>query len=232
MTGVLLQLTGSSPGRLPRLWTREEDTDDRPFSFVDHAHKLRVHRVEDGWRISPVSPSVSLDSPSVSLAPPSHLHHHHYYYYVHTAALHPATIPTQDVWYRCGRAGEREETTLSFEHYGLVTSHDHPARMRDLGEDLFVYRRHMRIFWYVDPVTGETHHSGAKTDPTYHVYGKRYCPFCRKSMSANNFVTQHLPQMHRIAPPSEDCDGLQEVRAFSARLESLPPSALLSLSLS
>ena len=75
-----------------------------------------------------------------------------------------------------------------------------PYDMDDLGADFFLRVKNNKLIWYVDPATGETMHSGAKAAGSKDKPGQRYCPLCRKCFSANNFVSQHLKNLH--TPPN------------------------------
>lgn len=98
-------------------------------------------------------------------------------------------------------------------------SEDAPFTVDELGDDVFVRGVHSGVIWFVCPTTGETYHSAAKpgtgvagrTRP-----GKRWCHICRKCFSANNFSSQHLPNMHRPPPlgaitVSRGADGAVEL---------------------
>lgn len=104
-------------------------------------------------------------------------------------ALHPVTVWT-DEWRRKDEHGRWGPSGVRFDHASLRTSPSLPMTMDDLGWDYFVRRRVIAPVWYVDPVTGSVHHSGSKM--LEGKAGKRYCSRCRKSSSANNFVSQHL----------------------------------------
>lgn len=61
----------------------------------------------------------------------------------------------------------------------------------------------MPIIWYRDPVTGQVHHTGAKVKRGR--TGRKFCSVFRKSISANNFWSQHVDKVH------PDCKTSQEV---------------------
>ena len=60
----------------------------------------------------------------------------------------------------------------------------------DLGRDYFVRVPQKQPVWFVHPHDNTLVHSGK--------YGKRYCSYCDKLSSANNFAHQHLPSCLRI----------------------------------
>ena len=68
--------------------------------------------------------------------------------------------------------------------------------MEELGYDYFVRATPAsRPIMFIDPRTGSVEHSAAK--PVSNKQGKRYCPYCNQSYSANNFCHQHL-KVHGI----------------------------------
>ena len=102
-------------------------------------------------------------------------------------AMHPVTVHP-DEWYCNGRP-----CPLSFDHVPMTTSKEFPVDMDILGLDYFNRKRPIsRILWFRTP-DGEVYHSGAKGSPP----GKRYCHFCRRVFSANNFSSQHMRKIHR-----------------------------------
>merc|ERR1719240_2080330 len=77
-----------------------------------------------------------------------------------------------------------------------------PFHIEDIGADFFMRIRTTKLVWYVDPTTGEVVHSGAKNAGARARPGKRYCPLCCQCFSANNFVSQHLKNLHTPEAPS------------------------------
>ena len=65
--------------------------------------------------------------------------------------------------------------------------------------------------------------AGAKGKP-----GKRYCPLCQQCFSANNFVSQHLKNLHTPPPPTAPAvasDG-QGGALLTWKVETCPPGAM------
>lgn len=79
---------------------------------------------------------------------------------------------------------------------------ERPFRMEDIGADFFVRVKTTKLVWFYDPSTGEVVHSGAKNAGKGARPGKRYCPLCCTCFSANNFVSQHIKNVHTPPPPS------------------------------
>ena len=77
-----------------------------------------------------------------------------------------------------------------------------PLLLEDLGEDFFVRIRATKLVWFVDPKTGLAAHSGAKAAGSLSKPGVRYCPVCAACFSANNFQSQHIPNVHKPPAPS------------------------------
>lgn len=127
----------------------------------------------------------------------------------YTTALHPTTVFFFE-WlaYECDAARRWRPLELTFAHVALrgATSPVHPVTLDRLGLDFFVRHRQTSVVWFVDPHTGEVQHSGAKACRE-HGPGKRYCSLCGRSFSANNFVTQHMRNIHpyhRVSPTEAD----------------------------
>ena len=87
----------------------------------------------------------------------------------------------------------------------LTSSPQAPLHLDDIGLDFFVRLRITRPVWFVDPMTGRTRHSGAKcrdklakgaSKRPKRNGGVRFCPTCFGCFSANNFVTQHMRNVH------------------------------------
>jgi len=81
-------------------------------------------------------------------------------------------------------------------------SEAHPFRIDDIGADFFMRVKTTKLVWFIDPTTGEVVHSGAKNAGVRARPGKRYCPLCTTCFSANNFVSQHVKNLHTPPPPS------------------------------
>ena len=112
-----------------------------------------------------------------------------------SVARHPATI-FQGQWRVRNRAtGRMEDSSLLFHHDRIKSSPQHPLTMEDLGVDFFARRTGTKIGWYGDPVSYTVHHSGANGNDGG-CAGKRFCPICMRSFSANNFVSQHMRLQH------------------------------------
>ena len=75
-----------------------------------------------------------------------------------------------------------------------INDKHNPFRMSELGEDFFMNRDAHNIVWYIDPNTKKVHHSGTKERDGK--AGKRWCSICQKSVSSNNFLSQHLRTLH------------------------------------
>lgn len=79
------------------------------------------------------------------------------------------------------------------------TSKKRPLSMDDIGLDFFTTWMCSRGFWVRDPTTRQVVFSGAKGFKGDMSTGRRYCPFpeCKgKAFSANNFVSQHMKNVH------------------------------------
>lgn len=110
-------------------------------------------------------------------------------------ARHPATI-FEGQWRVLNRTtGCMEDSLLVFYHDSIQSSPQKPLTMDELGIDFFIRRLGTKIVWYVDPISYKVHHSGAKENDDG-CAGKRFCPFCMRSFSANNFVSQHMRVKH------------------------------------
>ena len=79
---------------------------------------------------------------------------------------------------------------------------DQPLLLEELGEDFFVRVRATKLVWFIDPKTGLPAHSGAKAAGSQNKPGVRYCPVCAACFSANNFQSQHIPNVHKPPAPS------------------------------
>lgn len=122
-------------------------------------------------------------------------------------ALHPTTV-APDEWDANHELPQAPSPV--FEHVGLeeASSPQTPLSLHGLGLDFFVRgspAARPSILWYIDPHTGQVHHTGTKCKGGRH--GKRYCALCGKSISSNNFVGQHMS-----THPSEWVTTLDDVR--------------------
>lgn len=76
-----------------------------------------------------------------------------------------------------------------------------PLLLEELGDDFFMRVRATKLVWFVDPNTGAVCHSGAKAAGAQNKPGVRYCPVCAATFSANNFQSQHVPNVHKPSAP-------------------------------
>jgi len=81
-------------------------------------------------------------------------------------------------------------------------SENEPYRLDEIGADFFLRIKTTKLVWFIDPTTGEVTHSGAKASGSKGKPGKRYCPMCNACFSANNFVSQHLKNLHTPPAPT------------------------------
>ena len=157
--------------RIPEYWERSENM------FYDQQISMTLLRVYGTWRI------VNLMGECVAEASSN--------------AQHPVTV-LQGQWRVFDSdMNAHRDSDLYFIHHELITSPMQPIEMEDLGVDYFVRMNSTKILWYVDPHTRNVYHSGAKADKDCRL-GKRYCSFCHKSFSANNFVSQHMRNLHSM----------------------------------
>lgn len=124
----------------------------------------------------------------------------------HSDAEHPNTV-AQDSWRLASPESARLEPCTDFQIVteGPNTEHE-PFLLEEIGIDFFlrVQLKSRKVIWFEDPITGSVFHSAAKssgaaggrTQP-----GKRFCHVCRKCISANNFHSQHLANLHRPGAP-------------------------------
>ena len=79
---------------------------------------------------------------------------------------------------------------------------DRPLDLRAVGLDIFVQNApQRRVFWFRNPACpSEVYHTCAKVrvGQKDRATGRRYCHLCHRVISANNFVHQHLRQMHSL----------------------------------
>ena len=107
-------------------------------------------------------------------------------------------------------------------------SQTQPFSLEDIGYDFFLRVKTTKLVWFVDPTNGETVHSGAKAAGSKSKPGKRYCPLCQQCFSANNFVSQHLKNLHTPPPPTAPAvasDG-QGGALLTWKVETCPPGAM------
>lgn len=71
---------------------------------------------------------------------------------------------------------------------------DNPCMLEDVGDDYFTRLHRSKILYWKQSYDSKSFHSGAKRK--HDALGKRYCWVCKETISANNFVSQHL-RMHR-----------------------------------
>jgi len=176
-------------GRLNTIWekdTAEPEVNGFPH-FTNAKGSLHLFRTLEGlWEIAP-----ELDAGTGAFA------------VARTSACHPNTIKPGE-WKLPEAGGWAAAEGFMVTTEGPNTE-DHPFDVqRDLGADFFlrVPRHWQRIVWYRDPSTGEAMHSGAKVAGAAKKPGKRYCPLCKHSYSANNFVSQHVRKMHTPPAPT------------------------------
>lgn len=142
-------------------------------------------------------------------------------------ARHPNTVragewllpkPPDGVWLPA--------TDFHLRHEGPNTELQ-PYTLDDLGCDFFLRVKTTKLVWFVDPSTGETVHSGAKGAGSKGKPGKRYCPQCKLCFSANNFVSQHLKNLHTPPPPSPPTVGSDGTGGalLAWRVDNCPPGA-------
>jgi hypothetical protein len=118
--------------------------------------------------------------------------------------LHPITV-LQGEWFFHGNNSTTQSNIYFYMNwYGSCSQ---PLDLEnDVGLDVFVRLRLPKPIWYINPVTHEKVHSGAKY--LNGKLGRRYCWICNCSVSANNFVSQHLKQVHR---PVDVCYNVLDV---------------------
>mmetsp|Transcript_18728 Transcript_18728/g.52043 ORF Transcript_18728/g.52043 Transcript_18728/m.52043 type:complete len:564 (-) Transcript_18728:908-2599(-) len=124
----------------------------------------------------------------------------------HNDAQHPNTVDRDD-WLLISASTGRLEPHLDFSlNTEGPNTERQPFLLEELGNDFFsrVHLKSRKVVWFVDPVTGLTFHSAAKAcggEGGRTVPGKRWCHICEKCISANNFQSQHLTQLHRPSRP-------------------------------
>lgn len=124
-----------------------------------------------------------------------------------TLALHPTTIVEGEWSVKRRRAWHHH--SMHFAHTPINTSPTRPISLDLLGRDFFMRHRTSSLIWYIDPTSGCTVHSGSKAHEGK--TGVRFCARCNLSISANNFVHQHMRKMHANDPrPGQS--GMDKVR--------------------
>lgn len=170
---VVLEVHDSTT-TLPSLW---ESTDD-PDLFHSVADLFDLCSTDSGWQV--------IDREGTAVARAA------------THALHPTTVHVGEWMLYDG--GEWKCTDLRFVHRPLQTSRENPITLDELGFDYFLRHKPTKPIWFVDPITGETVHSGSKRMRYDEAPGVRYCPLCRCCISSNNYVTQHMRILHPEQP--------------------------------
>ena len=117
---------------------------------------------------------------------------------------HPNTVTPQSWRLATGEAELQPCESFEVECDGPNTV-EQPFEMVDLGADFFFRAQiRRRVIWYRCPRADEVFHSGAKGGGDRRDRpGKRFCPLCQNSFSANNFKSQHVANLHRPAAPTE-----------------------------
>ena len=117
---------------------------------------------------------------------------------------HPNTVTPQSWRLATGEAELQPCESFEVECDGPNTV-EQPFEMVDLGADFFFRAQiRRRVIWYRCPRADEVFHSGAKGGGDRRDRpGKRFCPLCQNSFSANNFKSQHVANLHRPAAPME-----------------------------
>jgi len=124
----------------------------------------------------------------------------------HNDAEHPNTVDRADWLLLCaqtGQLGPHSDFSLATEG---PNTEQQPFLLEELGTDFFfrVQPKSRRVMWFVDPQSGAVVHSAAKacgSDGGRAMPGRRWCHICQKCVSANNFHSQHLAQLHRPGRP-------------------------------
>jgi len=184
----VLMSKGAPPdhGKLNVEWTHDtaEPLVNGVPHFVNVKERLHLFRNKTGmWTISP-----DVDA-GIAFA------------IARTTALHPNTIRVGE-WQLPGKKGWANSSSFKVCIEGPNTEECPYDVHADLGEDFFLRVRTTKVIWYKDPSSGEVVHSGAKASGNSKRLGKRYCPLCRQCYSANNFVSQHVKNMHTPPAPT------------------------------
>jgi len=173
-------------GRLNTTWERdaaEPEVNGFPH-FTNAKGSLHLFRTAEGlWEIAP-----EIDAGKAFAV-------------ARTAAAHPNTIKPGE-WSLPKGGGWAKASGFKVSTEGPNTE-DRPFDVNvDLGADFFIRVRTTKVVWFRDPATGEVMHSGAKAAGVSKKPGKRYCPLCEHSFSANNFVSQHVRNLHTPPAPT------------------------------
>lgn len=173
-------------GKLNVEWARSSTEPDvnGAAHFVNDKEKLHLYRSAGGmWSIAP-----DVDA-GIAFA------------IARTTALHPNTIKAGE-WQLPGRTDWSSSQSFKVCLEGH-NAEDSPYDVKvDLGEDFFLRVRTTKVLWFRDPASGDVVHSGAKAAGASQKLGKRYCPLCEQCFSANNFVSQHVKNVHTPPPPT------------------------------
>lgn len=135
--------------------------------------------------------------------------------FANTTAAHPTTIYLGEWQTNCDGASEWTYSPMHFAHEKLTTTFDRPIPIDLLGIDFFLRHRVNSIIWYIDPLTGSVVHSGSKSIKNIKSGAKskrrsksikdigpgvKFCSLCSCTVSANNFVSQHMRRVHSLEP--------------------------------
>lgn len=125
----------------------------------------------------------------------------HVFLRAQSRAFHPNTVDSI-AWRLCTATGESGSPEQQVPGFGFAVegpnTEAEPFQVEELGLDYFLRKgKNRTVVWFQDPDTKEVFHSAAKgiegsTHSARLLPGKRWCPNCRKSISANNFQHQHL----------------------------------------
>lgn len=117
-----------------------------------------------------------------------------------SSAEHPRTI-YDDEWVAVTHIFPiRTERIVKFRMTSTI-SKDGVVDLHDEGMDLFMRYTISFPVSYRDPDDGTVvHHTSCKCIGDLRA-GTRYCSICRRHVSANNFVSQHLNSVHYLPPP-------------------------------
>lgn len=170
---MVLLAIGDAISYIPDEW---ENTDDPDLFRSVNGYEL--YSTDTGWEIA------DTDGAPVARAT--------------THAMHPTTVYIGE--WNVQTAEEWKCADLCFVHNSVDTSHDNPISLDKLGFDYFLRHKQTKPLWFIDPITGETVHSGSKRMRNVEAPGVRYCPLCRCCISSNNFVTQHMRVIHPEQP--------------------------------
>ena len=174
-------------GRLNTTWTKDpnEPEINGCAHFTNSKGTLHLFRTQEGlWEIAP-----EIDAGKAFAV-------------ARSAAAHPNTIKPGE-WSLPKGGGWAKASGFKVEMQGPNTEEYPFDVVADLGVDFFLRMRTTKVVWFVDPSSGEVMHSGAKAAGATKKPGKRYCPLCEHCFSANNFVSQHLRNLHTPPAPSK-----------------------------